>query len=73
MDVKGYWTVKQTSKKWGITERRILTLCHEGRIEGVVRFGNVWAIPEGTPKPVDARIKTGKYIKQRTAPKGVKR
>lgn len=65
MDVKGYWTVKETSREWGITERRILTLCHGGRIEGVVRFGNVWAIPEGSPKPKDGRIKSGKYIKTR--------
>jgi hypothetical protein len=37
----------------------------EGRIEGAVKFGNTWAIPENAQKPKDERIKSGKYIKQK--------
>ena len=38
-------------------------MCNEGMIEGVVKFGHAWAIPNDAHKPVDHRIKTGKYIK----------
>ena len=59
----GYTTIQEISKKWGISERRVNVLCSEGRIEGAVKFGNTWAIPENSEKPADARIKSGKYIK----------
>ena len=59
----GYMTVKEASKKWGICERRIVTLCNDGRFKGAVRFGRLWAIPKDTQKPADARVTTGKYIK----------
>ena len=29
-----------------------------------MRIGHSWAIPEDAPKPTDARIKSGKYIKK---------
>lgn len=59
-----YMTIKQAAQKWGIGERRINTLCQEGRIEGAVKFGKSWAIPAEAKKPIDQRIKTGRYIKQ---------
>lgn len=61
----GYTTIQEISKKWGISERRVNVLCSEGRIEGAVKFGNTWAIPEKAEKPADARIKSGKYIKRK--------
>lgn len=61
--VYGYIKIAEVSKKWGIGERRINTLCLEGRIEGAVKFGNTWAIPADAEKPKDDRIKSGKYIK----------
>ena len=59
-----HMTIKQAAQKWGIGERRINTLCQEGRIEGAVKFGKSWAIPADAKKPIDQRIKTGRYIKQ---------
>ncbi len=56
-------TIKEASIKWGISERRIQMLCNDGRIDGAMKFGNTWAIPKDADKPIDARIKTGKYIK----------
>ena len=53
-----YLSVTQTAEKWGISNRRIQTLCNENRIEGAVRIGHSWAIPDDTPKPSDARIKS---------------
>ena len=59
-----YITLSEASKRWGISDRRIRTLCAEGRINGVTRFGRSWAIPENAQKPSDNRVKTGKYIKE---------
>ena len=59
-----YMTLAEASEKWGISERRIRTLCREGRMEGVVRFGRAWAIPIDATKPADKRIKSGKYMKK---------
>ena len=64
-NMKEYMTIKEASAKWGIGERRINTLCHEGRIEGCVKFGVSWAIPSDAEKPEDKRIKSGKYIKNK--------
>lgn len=59
-----YMTIKQAAQKWGIGQRRINTLCQEGRIEGAAKFGKSWAIPADAKKPIDQRIKIGRYIKQ---------
>lgn len=58
-----YKTTNEMSKIWGISERRIARLCAEDRIHGVKKIGKVWAIPENTEKPNDARIHSGKYCK----------
>ena len=56
-------TIQVASEKWGISERRIQILCTTGRLEGAQKFGRQWAIPVEVEKPLDARIKTGRYIK----------
>ncbi len=58
----GYLTAKQFSEKWGITERRIIKLCKEDRINGAIKNGMVWLIPEETIKPSDKRSKISQYI-----------
>lgn len=58
----GYLTAKQFSSIWGITERRIIKLCKEGRINGAIKDGMVWEIPEETLKPSDKRSNIYKYI-----------
>ena len=63
--MEGYMTLKEAAEKWGIGNRRINTLCLEGRIEGASKIGNLWVIPVDTPKPDDNRIKSGKYIKKK--------
>ena len=40
-----YMSVADAAAKWNISERRIQKLCEEKRIEGVIRFGRSWAIP----------------------------
>lgn len=63
--MNGYIKVSEAAEKWRIGERRIVALCNQGRLEGAVKFGNTWAIPEDTDKPKDERIKSGKYVKSK--------
>ena len=52
-----YITASQAAEKWNISQRRVQILCSEGRIEGVFKLGENWAIPEDSQKPTDGRIK----------------
>lgn len=58
-----YMSITQAAEKWGITQRRIQVLCKEERIPGAFRIGYVWAIPADAKKPKDARVRSGKYVK----------
>lgn len=58
-----YMTIKEASVKWNISVRRVQTICNEGMVAGAVKFAGVWAIPLDAEKPVDRRVKTGKYAK----------
>jgi len=55
-----YIGIKETSEKWKISERRIRVLCSEGRIEGAVKIGRNWSIPDLAAKPADARERNRK-------------
>lgn len=55
-----YISVKEAASKWGISVRRVQALCKQGRIEGLFRLGDVWAIPENAEKPIDGRTKDAK-------------
>lgn len=60
-----YISTKEAAQKWGISERRVRSLCSEGKIEGAARCGDwVWSIPSGTQKPADGR--TLRYMKNRS-------
>lgn len=53
-----FFTVKQASEKWGISDRRIRVLCSEGKIPGAYREGRGWKIPVDAKKPADGRYKS---------------
>ena len=59
-----YITIKEAAEKWNLSVRRVQTICNEGMIRGVIKFGHAWAIPKDAEKPPDKRIKTRKYMKQ---------
>ena len=65
-----YLSTFETEEKCGISHRRVSVLCNEGRITGAQRAGSRWIIPENAEKPADARIKSGKYVKERAAEGG---
>ena len=50
-----YLTTVELSQRWNITSRRIGVLCAEGRIEGAIKKGKTWLIPQDSIKPADAR------------------
>ena len=52
----GYIQAEEAAKRWDISKRQIQYICKSGRIEGAVKFGNTWAIPENAAKPT----RTGK-------------
>ncbi len=49
--------IREVSKKWSISERRIRQLIQDGRIEGVTKIGTTWNIPEDATKPIDKRFR----------------
>ena len=51
-----YIKVSQAAEKWGISARRVRILCAEGKIDGVIRKGNLYMIPENASKPQDGRL-----------------
>lgn len=64
--MKECMTIKEAAEKWGIGTRHANTLCHKGRIDGVVSSERHLPIPTDAEKPSDKRIKSGKYIKNKT-------
>lgn len=55
-----YLSITETAEKWGISPRRLQTLCAAGKVEGAMRFGKAWMIPKTTQKPPDGRTKAGR-------------
>lgn len=53
-------SAKKAAIKWGISQRRVVVLCSEGRIPDAQIVGNSWVIPQNATKPIDARKKTEK-------------
>lgn len=56
-DLMDYISAQDAATKWGISKRRVQTLCASHRIENAVRVGNMWILPEDAEKPSDRRIK----------------
>lgn len=52
-----YFTTTEMAVKWNISSRRIALLCEQNRIDGVIKKGKTWLIPEDASKPSDARRK----------------
>lgn len=55
---------KQLASEWGISERTVNDLCKKGKIEGAIKAGRMWQIPDHAKKPADGRVSSGKYRKK---------
>ena len=62
-----YVKTKEIAKQWGVSDTWVTILCKQGRIDGAIKKGQSWLIPEGTDKPEDKRAlrKKGKKAKFR--------
>ena len=57
-----YITSKEYSERYKLNQRTVQMWCANGRIEGAVKFGATWAIPENTDRPLDGRWKNGEWV-----------
>jgi DNA-binding CsgD family transcriptional regulator len=55
-----YVKINDIAKKWGLSVRTVQLLCHDGKVEGAMRFGRAWMIPRNAPRPIDGRTKAGR-------------
>jgi len=55
-----YLNITEVSEKWGISPRRLQTMCAAGKVQGAIRFGKAWMIPKDAQKPADGRTRAGK-------------
>jgi hypothetical protein len=55
---------KQIALEWGLSERTINYLCKEGKIDGAIKVGRVWQIPDDATRPVDRRVKSNLYVRE---------
>lgn len=61
-------STKEAAILWNISDRQVSKLCGEGKIKGAVKKGRTWAIPFGTEKPTDGRIKPASSLRQPNLP-----
>ena len=57
-------TCRQLALEWGVSERTVNDLCKKGKIDGAVKEGRSWLIPDDARKPADGRVSYRKYIKR---------
>lgn len=55
-----YLTSVQMAEKWGLTKRRVNSLCQNGSITGAYKDGYRWMIPENAQKPEGRKYEKGK-------------
>jgi AraC family transcriptional regulator len=54
-DFMNYITIKQAAEKWGISTRAVTYHVVSGCISGAIKRGNLWLIPQNSPRPSDGR------------------
>lgn len=50
-----YMLASEAAARWGVSERQVERLLAAGRVQGAVKRGAVWMLPEGAAKPLDPR------------------
>lgn len=51
-----YLTATEISQKWNISSRMVAYYCEAGRVEGAIKRGKTWFVPNDAEKPVDKRF-----------------
>ena len=52
-----YISVHDISDIWNMKERKVTSLCRDGRIAGARKIGKTWMVPSNSLKPIDKRTK----------------
>ena len=52
-----YISVHDISSKWNMKERKVTSLCRDGRIAGARKIGKTWMVPSDSTVPLDMRTK----------------
>lgn len=55
--------------EWGISYHAVSNMCKNGKIQGAVKIGRTWQIPDDAEKPIDGRITSGNYVLKKIEPK----
>lgn len=53
-------TVNSNNGKLPWETRRVQFFCANGKVQGAQKFGNIYVMSKGTPKPIDGRTKAAK-------------
>ena len=62
----GYVKADDIARRWNISIRQVQYLCVHGIIDGAVKFGTTWAIPENVEKPTrTGPLKPGRKTERR--------
>ena len=62
--MNGYVQSEEIAERWDVSARQVQILCKAGKIDGAIKFGNTWAIPEDAVKPTHTgNIKPGRKPK----------
>ena len=51
MVLKDFKKARDCAKEWGISQRRVQIYCTDGRINGALKWGDIWLIPKSAQKP----------------------
>ena len=51
-------TCREKAAEWNISERTVTYFCNNNRIQGAVKEGKSWQIPDDAEKPADKRVKS---------------
>ena len=62
--MNGYIKAEEIAERWNISIRQVQILCKAGKVDGAIKFGNTWAIPEDATKPTrTGKLKPGRKSK----------
>jgi len=62
--MNGFFKAEEIAERWNVSARQVQSLCKEGLVEGAIKFGNSWAIPENAKKPTrTSKLKPGRVPK----------
>jgi len=55
-------TTREAAELWGVTIRRVQSLCDGGLIDGASKLSDVWLLPKNAVKPIDKRTRGARHI-----------